>query len=69
MVESQPDCHCYDRASFVSDFSTGICMVFMVTTFAWLISSLLCDKRHNLLLLGVWDSMFMVLYSACLFLT
>jgi hypothetical protein len=51
-----------DTASFVSDFSTGICMVFMVTRFAWLISSLVCERRQNLRLYGVWDSMFMILY-------
>ena len=55
--------------SFVSDFSTGICKVFMVTRFACLISSLVCERCHNLRLYGVWDSMFMVLYQACLFLT
>ena len=41
----------------------------MVTRFAWLISSLVCERRHNLRLYGVWDSMFMVLYQACLFFT
>jgi hypothetical protein len=69
VVESHPDCHCYDSASFVSDFSTGIWMVFMVTRFAWLISSLVSERRHNLRLYRVWDSVFTVLYSACLFLT